>query len=120
MANPNIISVTTIQGFTVAANLTTSTQTIVSNNASSGKIFKINSILISNKDGTNSADVTVNFVDDTSTVFTIASTIAIPADTTLTLLDKNNSIYLTEDTLITALASADNDLNIIISYEEIS
>ena len=58
MANPNIVSVTSIVGNTLsAAVLTTATQ-LASNAASSGKVFKINSIVIANIDGTSAADIT--------------------------------------------------------------
>ena len=46
--------------------------------------------------------------------------ITIPADASLEVLGKNTSIYLEEGDKITALASAAGDLEIIVSYEEIS
>jgi len=121
MANPNIVNVTTINGQTAAAALITTQQIIVQNADASGKIYKINTILVANKDGSNAADVTVNFNDGaTSTNFAIASTISVPADASIVLIDKNSSFYLTENTSIEAFASANGDLDIIISYEEIS
>tara|TARA_E500000318_G_scaffold435_1_gene521 strand:- start:1904 stop:2269 length:366 start_codon:yes stop_codon:yes gene_type:complete len=121
MANPNIVNVTTIQGKTVGAALTTGSSDIVTNSAASGKVFKINTIIVSNIDGTNSADATVNFYNaDNTTTYAIASTVSIPADASLEVLTKNTSIYLEEGDKITALASADSDLEIIVSYEEIS
>ena len=74
---------------------------------------------MSNVDGANSADVTVQYYDG-STAFRIASTIAVPADSTLVVTDKNSVIYLEEGKSIRAFASAASDLEIIISYEEIS
>lgn len=121
MAAPNIVNVSTITAKTVAAGLTTTLTTdILANAASSGKVFKINTILISNIDGTNSADVTVYYNDGTANNYAIASTIAVPADSTLVLTDKNSVLYLEEDTRIRAGASAVSDLMILISYEEIS
>lgn len=121
MANPNIVNVTSIYGKTAAAALTTSAADIVTNSAASGKIFKINSIIVANVDGTNSADATVNFYNaDNTTSYAIASTVTIPADASLEVLTKNTSIYLEEGDKITALASAASDLEIIVSYEEIS
>ena len=120
MAAPNIVNVSTITAKTTAAALTTTVSTdILINSASSGKVFKVNTILVSNVDGTNSADATVEYYDG-SNAFRIADSIAVPADSTLVLTDKNSVIYLEEGTKIRGGASAANDLHIIISYEEIS
>lgn len=123
MANPNIVSVTSIVGNTLsAAVLTTATQ-LASNAASSGKVFKINSIVIANIDGTSAADVTVNIYSAAAlggTGSAIASTISVPADASLIVTDKTTAFYLLEDRSIGALASAAGDLVATISFEEIS
>ena len=74
--------------------------------------------MVSNVDGSNSADVTVDYYDG-STGFKILITIAVPADSMLVLTDKNTVLYLEEDTKIRGGASAASDLEIIISYEEL-
>jgi len=119
MAAPNIVNVTSIYGRTAHLNLTTSSQSVVANSANSNKVFKINSIIVANVDGSAAADVTVNY-NNAGTTFAIASTIAVPADSTLVVLDNTSSIYLEENDAITALASANGDLVIHISYEEIA
>jgi len=123
MANPNIVAVTNIVGNTLsAAVLTTATQ-LASNAASSGKVFKINSIVIANIDGTSAADVTVNIYSAASlggTASAIASTISVPADASLIVTDKTTAFYLLEDRSIGALASAAGDLVATISFEEIT
>lgn len=119
MAAPNIVSVATITGKTVGAALTTSSADIVTNSAGSGKVFKVNTILVANVDGANAADATVAFYNaDNTTSYKLAHTVQVPADSTLDLLNK--SIYLEEGDKITALASANSDLEIVVSYEEIS
>lgn len=119
MAAPNIVNVTTIIGRTVGAALGTSSADIVTNSSGSGKVFKINTIIVSNVDGTNNADVTVGFYNaDNTTNYRIATTVTVPADASLDVLSK--SIYLEEGDKITALASASGDLEIVVSYEEIS
>jgi len=119
MAAPNIVNVATITGKTYGAALdTTVTTSLVSNSASSGKVFKINTILVSN-DGTSDATVTVDHYNGT-TGYKIASTINVPADSTLVLLDKNSSLYLEEGCSVRGGASTASDLEILISYEEIS
>lgn len=121
MAAPNIVGVTTITGKTIGAALTTSSTDIVTNPAASGKVFKINAIYVANVDGTANVDVTVRFFDasvSSGTAFALANTITAPADATLDLLSK--SIYLEEGDKIQALASANGDAEIVVSYEEIS
>ena len=124
MAAPNIVNVTTITGKTTYAALTTTLTTVLlANAASSGKVFKINSIMVANVDGTNSADVTVDIntaAAGSGTSYALASTIAVPADATLSVVDKTNSFYLEEDKSILGGASANSDLEIVISYEEIN
>ena len=119
MAAPNLVNVTSIFGKTVAAALDTTTTTDILS-CSSNKVLKVNSIIVANKDGTNAATVTVQFHDNSSsTRFQIASTVAVPADTTLVVLGKDSPIYLEESDQIEAGASASGDLDIIISYEEL-
>ena len=122
MAAPNIVNVSTITGITTGRALTTSlTTALVMNPASSGKVFKINSIIVSNVDGTNNADVSMEFYDATNTTaFRLASTVTVPADSTLIVSDKNSSFYLEEGDLLRGGASANSDLEAVISYDEIS
>ena len=123
MANPNIINATSILGKTVFdLDVSTSATSLVSNAASSGKILKINSLIIANIDGTNSADITVTIRNaaGNSTSSTIANTIAVPADAALNIISKDTSIYLLEDMSIYLAASATGDLSATCSYEEIS
>jgi len=124
MANPNIVNVTTITGKTTYAALTTTLTTVLlANAASSGKVFKINSIMVANVDGTSAADVTVGIntaAGGGGTTYDLAATISVPADATLSVIDKTNSFYLEEDKSIVGGASANGDLEIVISYEEIN
>jgi len=124
MANPNIVNVTSILGETTYAALTTTLTTVLlANSAASGKVYKINSIMVANVDGTNAADVTVDIntaAGGGGTSYALASTISVPADATLNLIDKNSSFYLMEDKSIIGGASANGDLEIIISYEIIN
>jgi hypothetical protein len=124
MAAPNIVNVTTITGKSAVVSLTgTSATLIVENPASSNKVFKINSLVVSNVDGTNAADITVSFFSEDNiggTATEIVSTVSVPADASLVVIDKNTSIYLEEDRSLGATAGAANDLKVIVSYEEIS
>lgn len=123
MANPNIVAVTAIVGNTVSAAVGTSATSLASNAASSGKVFKINSIVVANIDGTAAADVTINIYSAAAlggSASAIASTISVPADASLIVTDKTTSFYLLEDRSIGALASAAGDLVATISFEEIT
>lgn len=119
MAAPNIVNVTSIYGKTALAALdTTLTTSLLANASSSNKLLKLNSIIVANKDGSSSADATIS-VYNGSTDFYLAYTIAVPADTTLIVLGKDAPIYLEEGQSIRGGASANGDLDIIISYEEL-
>ena len=117
MANPNIVAVTSIIGTTETFALTTTLTTLVT--CAANHVYKINSIIVTNIDGTNAADVTVNYNDGTNTR-AIGSTISVPADAALNLVDKNSGFYLMENDIISGLASANSDLVCLISYEDIS
>jgi hypothetical protein len=124
MAAPNIVNVTTITGKSAVVDLTTTNATlVVENPAASNKVFKINSLVVSNVDGTNAADITISYYSEDNiggTATQIVSTVSVPADASLVVIDKNTSIYLEEDRSIGATAGSANDLKVVISYEEIS
>jgi len=124
MAAPNIVNVTTITGKTAVVDLSTTNATaVVSNAASSGKVFKVNSLIVSNVDGTANADITVSLYsqdDIGGTATEICKTVVVPADASLVVIDKSSGIYLEEDKSIGAIASAASDLKVVCSYEEIS
>ena len=127
MAAPNIVSVSSIigesQGFELGTTLTTELIHVASN-----KLVKINRISVANIDGTNAADVTVAVDKATRTsaatgssvsgaTFKIASTVSVPADAVLVLLD--TPIYLEEGDVLEGGASAASDLTLFVSYEVI-
>ena len=124
MAAPNIVNVTSIIGVTTAVGLsTTAVTTFLSNAASSNKVFKINTIIASNIDGTANADITVKYhlaAAGAGTSIALANTITVPADASLVIIGKDNPIYLEENRSLTAQASAANDIAIVCSYEDIS
>lgn len=124
MANPNIVNVATINGGNLGFNLSaTATATLLT--VASDVILKINRITVANVDGSSSADVDL-FVDGmgsgatgisatgASTVY-LAKTVAVPADSTLVLVD--SPIYLMEADILKGGASAAGDLDLYISYE---
>ena len=125
MANPNIVSVSSIYGGNAGWNLSnTLTATLLTVDAE--KLVKINRITVANVDGTNSANLNL-YVDGLgsgasgvtttgadATVY-LAKTVAVPADTTLVILD--TPIYLMEADVLKGGASAASDLDLFVSYE---
>lgn len=124
MAAPNIVNVTTITGKTTYLTPTnTSANVLLANSASSGKVYKINSLIASNIDGTNPVDTSVainSAAAGSGTSYLIASTISVPADASLIVIDKGNSIYLEEDKSIIVTSGTASKITYTISYEEIS
>lgn len=124
MAAPNVVNVATITAKTAyAAPANTSATVLLANAASSGKVFKINSLVAANVDGTNAVAATVavnTAADGSGTGYPIASTIDVPADASLIVIDKNNAIYLEEDKSIVVTSGSADDITFTVSYEEIS
>jgi hypothetical protein len=117
MAAPNIVNVATITGKTAVQAVGTSATAIVTNSGSSGKVFKVNALYISNIDGSAPADITVDLFRS-STAYPIASTVLVPADASLDIISK--ALYLEEGDTLRCTASASGDLVAVCSYEEIS
>ena len=126
MANPNIVSVTSIKGESVGYNLTATTTTTLMT-VSSDKLIKINRITVANVDGSSAANVDL-FVDglttagatgitptSANTTVYLAKTVSVPADATLVISD--TPIYLMDGDILKGGASASGDLDLFISYE---
>jgi hypothetical protein len=131
MANPNIAALTTLTGNTTYLTPSVATEVVLlPNAASSGQVFRINQLVAANVDGTNAADVTVSIYTDGAvaqgsapsggTAFPIASTISVPADASLIIIDKTTAIYLMEGTSITVTSGTASDITYSISYEIIA
>ena len=123
MANPNIVNVTVINGNTSTTSLTTTSATsLVSNAASSSKVYKIDSIVVANTSAS-AANITINVYSAAAlggTAFPIASTISVPAYASLIVTDKTTAFYLLEDKSIGATAGTATALVVTASWEEIT
>jgi hypothetical protein len=123
MANPNIVAVTSILGETallLPAN--TTANTLLSNAISSGKVYKINQIVAANVDGSSAVNTTVAITDQDAgagDVFPIVSTVSVPADASLIVVDKTTAIYLMEDKSIVVTSGTSAKISYTISYEVI-
>ena len=125
MANPNIVSVSSIYGGNAGWNLSnTLTATLLTVDAE--KLVKINRITCANVDGSAAADLNL-YVDGMgsgasgvtttgadATVY-LAKTVTVPADASLVILD--TPIYLMEADVLKGGASASGDLDLFVSYE---
>ena len=118
MSNPNIVSVATITGKTTATTLTASYTTQIENTAASGKIYKVNTVMVSNTN-TSAVNVSLDFYRGTTSI-SLASAVAVPAGSSIVLVSKDTSIYLEEGDAMRALGNEANYLNLVASYEEIS
>lgn len=103
---------------------------LLPNAASSGQVFRINQIVAANVNGTSAVDTTVSIYTNGAvaqgsapsggTAFPIASTISVPADASLIIVDKTTALYLMEGTSITVTSGTASGITYSISYEIIS
>jgi hypothetical protein len=131
MANPNIAALTTLTGNTTYLTPSgTSAVVLLPNAAASGQVFRINQIVAANVNGTNAVDTTVSVYTNGGvaqgsapsggTAFPLASTISVPADASLIVVDKTTAIYLQEGTSITVTSGTASGITYSISYEIIA
>jgi hypothetical protein len=128
MAAPNIASLTTITGKTTYFTPTGTTAVVLlPNAAASNNVLKINQIVVANVDGTNAVDATVSIYTNGAvaqgsapsggTAYPIASTISVPADASLIVVDKTTGLYLEEGTSISITSGTASKLTFSVSYE---
>ena len=136
MAAPNIVSVATITGVTTAiagvstekvqeSNKWVGVSTVVKNAASSGKVIKINTLSCAAIGDTTGAtvylyDTAATHISAGATV-SVGTTITVPVNSVVSIIDKNNSIYLEENKQIGIIGQSNaGHLDVTCSYEEIS
>ena len=119
MAAPNIVNVATITGKSVVANVTTVATDIITNDSSSGQLHKIDSLVISNVNGSLSGNISASLYRS-STEYKLAHIISVPPQGSLVVISKDTMIYLEEGDSLRLTASANNYLHAICSYEIIS
>ena len=124
MANPNLLAATTAYGTTTYLTpANTTANVLLSNAASSGKVFKINQIVAANVNGSAAVNATVsidNAAAGAGTDFPIISTVAVPATASLIVVDKTTSIYLMENSSIVVTSGTASGITYSISYEDMS
>lgn len=121
MAAPNLINIANVTAKSLCVLLTTANVAVLTNAVASGKVLKINSIRITNIDGTNVAYFTGYLFDAAaagSSHFGVLIDIA--PKTSMMLVTKEDGLYLEEGDSLNFLAQANGDLSMIVSYEELS
>jgi hypothetical protein len=124
MSNPNIVQVTSILGKAdelIPANATSNV--LLANNTGSNTVLKINQIVAANVDGSSAVATTVAINSTAAgggTSFPIVSTVNVPADATLIVVDKTTAIYLEENKSITVQSGTSSKIAYTISYEIIA
>jgi hypothetical protein len=103
---------------------------LVPNAASSGQVFKINQIVAANVNGSSAVDTTVAIYTNgavaqgsapsSGTAFPIVSTVSVPADASLIVVDKTTAVYLMEGSSIIVTSGTASGITYSISYEVIS
>lgn len=123
MAAPNLAAPLRITGKCAFTALGATTEaTILTNGTASSACLRVTSLILANVDGTAAVDATVRLYNAASggTAFRVVSTLNVPADSSVVVLGRDNAVYLEEDRRITIQASAANDLEAILSYEEVT
>ena len=130
MANPNIVNVTTINGVTTSYTPSgSSAVSLLNNAASSSHVYKIESLVVANISTTINYTCTVSYYTAATaqgsapsggTAYPICSTVVVPANASLVVIEKSNGIYLMENACISITSSSSNNLIFTVSYEDIS
>lgn len=125
MANPNLLGISNVVGVTTnivigTSDVGTGFQTVLSNASSSGKVYKVITILATNKtDGNCTLDVNLNMqAAGAGSSTSLSDSMLVPANAGQIVVDKNTPIYVMENRSIVAAATTDTDITI--SYEDIS
>lgn len=124
MAAPNIVQVGTITAKSaVLTPANTTSNVLLANSASSGKVFKVNMIVAANVDGTNAVNTTVAYnsaAAGSGTSSALASTVSVPPNASLIVSDKSTAFYLEEDKSIVVTSGTSSKITYTVSYEELS
>jgi hypothetical protein len=124
MANPNIVNVTTLTGNTTYLTPgNTTANTLLSNAASSGLVYKINQIVCANVNGSTAVNATVSInsaAAGAGTNYPIISTVSVPASASVIAVDKTTAVYLMENSSIVVTSGTSSGITYTISYESIA
>ena len=131
MANPNILAATGAYGTTTYLTPSATTAVVLlANPAASGEVFKINSIVAANVNGSASVATTVSVYTNGAvaqgsapsggTAYPLVSAVQVPANASLIVVDKTTQIYLQEGTSISVTSGTASGITYVISYEDMA
>lgn len=118
MALPNILVATSVIGRTTYSNVTTNLSNVVQNSSASNKSLKIINISLAGTDATTSPNVTVGVVRSNLLNYIVAN-IAIPINSKVIVIGKENNVFLEEGDDLRIMSSSNNTVWATVSYEEI-
>jgi hypothetical protein len=131
MANPNIVNVASIFGATTYLTPSATTAVVLlTNPAASNEVFKINSIVAANVNGSASVATTVSIYTNGAvaqgsapsggTAFPLVSAVQVPPNASLIVVDKSTQLYLQEGTSLIVTSGTASGITYVVSYEDIS
>ena len=114
MAAPNIVNVSTITGKLAVANVTTAATSLVANPGSSGKVFKLNTIIVSNINNSDNVGITTDVLRD-SNPYELINNVVITPNSSFTPFDKNIlPLYLEEGDALRVTANANSAIELFV------
>lgn len=116
MANPNLLSLTTVNAKSAVQAATTSATAIVTNSASSGTLIKVTALFLTNISALTKA-ATID-VYRSSTAYNILKDVDIPAGSSIDVVSK--TIYLEEGDSLRITAAENSTIHAVCSYEVLS
>jgi hypothetical protein len=119
MAAPNLKQPSLVTGETIGYAVGTTLADALVNPAASGKVLKINAVYCANVDGALPAKIDLLWRRSGVDTY-LAKLMSVPAGATQVLVAREAYIYLKEGDSLRAKADAAGDLELTISYEDIS
>lgn len=120
MAIPNLLTLTTVNGKSTNALLTTTLNTaLLTNAAASNRSYKIETIIVANLDAADPYDLTLGITKSGGSVKMLANAMPIAAASSVVVL-QNGAIYLEEGDVLQGGADSANKLDITISYMDMT
>jgi len=117
MTAPNIVSPTSIVLRQASTTVGTAAITVVT--CATDRAIKLSTLVASNVHGSSTGEVTIQVTNGAAT-HAVCSTVSVPADASLIVIDSNSPLYLEEGGRVLAFASASATIQIVCSYEEIA
>ena len=120
MTTPNIVATDYIAGGLSVHSLTLGSQLVTQNVSNSQNLIRINSVTACNKSST--ATGVSLYVNVGGNNYYIAYELAVPANSSVVLVDKNSAVYLMENNYLYAevTTGGGNTADFVISYDTIS